>query len=163
MGRWRAARVYVRRTPMCDAVSDCCTVLPISEERPIRVFRISCLLFREITDAAKGRWCHVSLFFSMSTCELDIILWELSESWILSSIRDSLLDKEWYTTAFILLNTRRLVYQKNLKILKMYVCLYILWIRGKATGWLNPLNVLHVHHTGMCFQGVTHSAWWHKV
>lgn len=59
MEGWRAQRVYVRRAAMSEAVSEHRTVLPISRERPHCMFRISCLLFTEITDTAKGgRWCH---------------------------------------------------------------------------------------------------------
>lgn len=59
---------------MCDTVSDCCTVLPISEARPVCTLCISCL--REKTDSAKKK---IMSCFSISTCELHIILCYLSE------------------------------------------------------------------------------------
>lgn len=84
---------------MFDAVSDCCTVLLISEERLLYAPH---LLFTLQGDY----WYCQKKMMSCFHLDLDIFLWDLSEGWILSGrtmlpIWNSFLEKGWYATSLL--------------------------------------------------------------
>lgn len=97
--------ILCKENLMCDTVSDCCTVLPISEARPVCTLRISSL--REKTDSAKEKWCHVSPF-PLVNCTLFPVIYLrivcVAKGRTNSCLWDSLSDKEHKMTAFIYLS-----------------------------------------------------------
>lgn len=156
MEGWRAQRVYVRRAAMWVAVSERRTVLPISGERPHCMFRISCLLFAEIADIAKGgRWCHAFPVFLRFHTWIGYhpprFIWgsPIVKGKRNACIWDVLFDKEWFTLSVYIeksiYHTRRLAYQG--KTSEMFqICLWenlivIIMNQSKATSWLCSLNV----------------------
>lgn len=144
MEGWRAQRVYVRRAALWVAVSERRTVLPISGERPHCMFRISCLLFAEIADIAKGgRWCHAFPVFLRFHTWIGYhpprFIWgsPIVKGKRNACIWDVLFDKEWFTLsvyiekAFITHVDSRI--KERHPRCSRYVCgkilLLLLWIR----------------------------------
>lgn len=147
-----------------DVVCYCCTI-PVHEERPICMFfLISFLLFREITNAAKGKLCHISLppmNYLRFILGSNIVKGRGMLVSVISRL-DSDTKQHLYWTIY---GTHRLVYQMKIRSPACLSGKVFLWTRGKATGWLCPLCCMFITQECVFRVWITQPACccWHEV